>query len=131
MHVLLKQIPAIDHTTTNHNNLGIQDIDQIRQSNPKVNAHAPEDLEREVIALFTGLGDHLRGSILSTLRNGIRITWACLARHAHDFSRRRKDLKPTPTSARARNAPKRIHAQGTNLSRRAVNTAPQGAGDKD
>lgn len=46
VHVFRKQIPSIHNPTANDNHFRIQNVDEIRQPNAKVNTHPPEDLER-------------------------------------------------------------------------------------
>src|SRR6185503_8585157 len=131
MHVLFKQLPTIDHPATNHDDLRIQNIDQVRDPNPKIDAHAPENLEREFVALLSRIEDHLRRSILASLQHRIRIARARLTRHAHNRRRRSKDFKTTTTPARTRNTTKRIDTHVSNLSRRAIHTTPQLAVEND
>ncbi len=72
-----------------------------------------------------GLKDYFRGQILSALQDRIGIARARLTRHSHDRRRGGKNFQTTTTAARTRNAAKRIDAHVSNLSRRAIHTAPQ------
>src|ERR1044071_5064873 len=76
MHVLLKQIPTIDDTAANHDHFWIQYIDQVRQPNPEVNTHPPEDLERQFVALLSGFEDRLCRPVLVSLQQRIRMSRA-------------------------------------------------------
>src|SRR5262249_35643022 len=109
----------------NHNHLRIQNVNQVRQTDAEVNAHAAKDLEREFIALQPRFKDRLRAQVAARVQYRLGITRTCFARHAHDRSRRRKYFQAAAATARTRNAAKWIDTHVPNLRGRAVDTAPQ------
>src|SRR5689334_6380700 len=130
-HVFLKQVPTVHYTARDHDHLWIQDVDEIREADTEVNAHASKDLQRELVALQAGLEDRFRSEIAARVQHRLRITRTRLARHADDRRRRREHFQTAATAARARDAAKRIDAHVPDFRRGAVNTAPQLAVEND
>src|ERR1043165_340990 len=92
VHLLRKQIPTIHSPTGNHNNLRIDQVDQIREPDPQIHPKALEHRERELVTGPASLVNLLRRE-LTTLQSRLRKLRQTLARHPHDRSRRRKQFQ--------------------------------------
>src|SRR6185295_10490371 len=119
IHLTGKQIPTIHDATGYHNNLRVNQIDQIRKTDPEIHPHTFENRESQLISLLPGVVNLLRRQII-TLQTGLRKQRHRLARHSHNRRRRRKQLQTTDVPTLALQTTKRIDSRMSNLAGRTM-----------
>src|SRR6478672_769375 len=60
LHVSSKQTPAINRAAGDHDDLGIDDVDEIREANAEVSAELLEDAQGECVARAPRIVNHFR-----------------------------------------------------------------------
>src|SRR5215211_150488 len=123
IHFRSKQVPTIHCPTDQYNNLRIDQINQIRQTNPQIHAEASENYERKFIAISSGFEHFYRTQFL-VFQNRLRKDGQVFSSHTHDRGRRSKHLQTTRVATLALHSTERIYRRVSDLTRRAMRTAP-------
>src|SRR5690242_11973281 len=103
-HMALKQLPPVGHPSTNHDHFGIQNIDEIRQSNAEIIADAMKYLESKCIACHACDEYGLCRKIICRIQARCRMARPALAGHADDCRRGRIDFEAAAAPAATRHA---------------------------
>src|ERR1041385_5719546 len=114
VHLLRKQVPTIHRTTSNHDDLGIDEINQVRQSDSQIHPKTLEHREREFVTITPRFIDLLSRQSLA-LQSRLRKRRQTLPRHAHDRRRRTKQFQTTSVTTLAFQPTERIDSRMPNL----------------
>src|SRR5688500_15858204 len=92
IHLISKQIPPVHYSTTDHDNFRVNQIDQVRKTNPEIHTQTFKTREREFITCLSS-HVHLDGCQLITMQNRLWIRRQVLPRHTHNRCRRSKQFQ--------------------------------------